>query len=149
MSLTPLFYSSPPWYTFLMSSDHVAPYNPSSRPVPTITYFEKKVTDISGLLMQYIDEAGGSGTVEGNRFAFLLHEVNNTFGQARSEVSLLQHRVAVLEAEAAESVSDVSVSILRSNLGFEGVEAGVVLDDDAVSFVVDCVVRSGWVPPAR
>jgi hypothetical protein len=132
-----------------MSSDHVPPYNPSSRPVPTITYFEKKVTDISGLLMQYIDEAGGSGTVEGNRFAFLLHEMNNTFGQAGTEVSLLQRRVAALEAEAAESVSDLSVHVLRSNLRYESKEVGVVLDDDAVSFVVDCVVRSGWVPPAR
>jgi hypothetical protein len=133
-----------------MSSPRNSPTNPSSKPVPVMDFHDQKITDVSALLSQYIQDAGGYGTVEGNRYSFMLHEVNGAWSHVNTVVRLAEFSVARMLAETAEIVGEHDLYMLSSELRFGLKEfLGDKPDDRAVQAIVDIVLRSGWKPPVR
>jgi hypothetical protein len=133
-----------------MSTPRNSPTNPSSKPVPTMDYHEHKITDVSALLNQYIQEAGGYGTAEGNRYSFILHEMNSAWGYVHDFVTVSKMRVAALEAKAADEVDAGAYHGLCFRLRKSLTESnGVAPDRATVEALADAVIKSGWKPPVR
>jgi hypothetical protein len=133
-----------------MRTPRNSPTNPSSKPVPTMDYHECKITDVAALLSQYIQEAGGYGTAEGNRYSFILHEMNSAWGSVHTVVQLAKMRVAALEAKAANEVDAGAYHGLCFRLEESLTEStGATPDRATVEALADAVIKSGWKPPVR
>jgi hypothetical protein len=113
-------------------------------------YHEYKITDVAALLSQYIQDAGGYGTAEGNRYSFILHEMNSAWGSVHTVVQLAKMRVAALEAKAADEVDAGAYHGLCFRLEESLTEStGATPDRATVEALADAVIKSGWKPPVR
>jgi len=111
-------------------------------------YHDRKITDVSALLSQYMVEAGGSGTVEGNRYSFILHEVNGAWSHVNTVVRLAEFSVARMQAESAEVVGEHELHMLGSELRYGLKEfLGDKPDVEAIEAIIGVVLRAGWKPP--